>query len=271
MNKQEKIKQFQKGIAKSWSCPEDIFHKEENVIIETDKVFFEIITFGQHAIIRSSREIVNWCQEHFSRIPAMDIMDGDNFYQIEKKLREYGRRLDGEHTLFLHLNPDFIVEKPNDFIYEWVEKEQMPLLYEDPRFENALNYHYKLEHLALLAKREGEIVAMAAAGEYDFGVGHWEIGIDTLASYRNRGLAAYLIKEITVELEKRSQLSYYTTWTPNLASVRTALKAGFVPVSVWYYATKIHRELELSEQQMEEGHVFDAKESLATLREKYGL
>lgn len=38
-----------------------------------------------------------------------------------------------------------------------------------------------------------------------------------------------------------------------------------------YNRERIYRELEISEQQVKEGKVLDAKEALNTLKEKYGL
>ena len=241
MNKQNKIKRFIGSVAKNWSCPEDFFVKSENIILETDKAFFEIITFGGNAVIRAGKDIFGWCADNFAKTPADEILDSDNFYLIDKKLREHGKKLSQEHTRFLHLEPERRPAKPRnlDFAFEWFEKDDMAALYPDDRFGNALNYHLKYEKLALVATKGSEIAAIAAAGEYDYGVGFWEIGIDTIDGYRGAGLAAYLVKEVALELEKRNQLPYYTTWIANLASVRTAISAGFVPVCVEYWAEDI--------------------------------
>lgn len=191
MTKLDKIKYVQTCISTSWSCPEDVFSQRKNIIIETDKTFFEIVTFGSNAVIRADKEIFNWCVESFSDIPAIDIMDGEN----------------------------------------------LPELYLDNRFDSALNYEYKGEVLAIVARKDKDIAAVVAVDDYHHGL--WQIGIDTVVDYRGQGLAAYLVKEIAMESKKRNQVPFYTTWSPNIASTRTAISAGFSPISMEYFAENI--------------------------------
>jgi len=237
LTKQDKIAHVQSCIVTEWSCPKDSFSKIENVIIETDKKFFEIITFGQNAVIRADKTIIRWCEESFSKIPAAEILDSNNLYLLEKKLREHGKKLGGEHIRFLHLESEVKPKKPQGLTFGWFEKERLSLLYSDKRFENALNYCKKFESLALIAKDSDETIAMVAVDEHYYGL--WQIGVDTLESHRNKGIAAYLVKEMALEAEKRGKIPYYTTWLANLALVRTAMRAGFVPVWVWYFANNV--------------------------------
>ena len=237
MTKQDKIRYAGTCICTSKSFPEDSFLQRKNVIIETDKIFFEMITFGHNAMIRADKEILDWCIRNFSDTPAMDIMDGDNLYQIEKKLREHGKKLGGEHIRYLHLNPDTLVHRPSGFTFELYEKDRMPELYIDSNFDNALNYEEKGEVLAIVARKDKDIAAIAAVDNYHPGL--WQIGIDTVDDYRGKGLAAYLVKEIAATSERRNQVPFYTTWSPNIASTRTAISAGFSPVWMGYFAEDI--------------------------------
>jgi GNAT superfamily N-acetyltransferase len=107
-------------------------------------------------------------------------------------------------------------------------------LYADKRFDNALNYDAMGEVLALVARMNNDIAAIVAVDDYNYGL--WQIGIDTVDLYRGKGLAAYLVKEIALESERRNQVPFYTTWSANIASTRTAIAAGFVPVWIGYFA-----------------------------------
>jgi len=89
----------------------------------------------------------------------------------------------------------------------------------------------------LVAKKDNEMVSIVAADDYNYGL--WQIGIDTIDLYKGKGLAAYLVKEVALESEKRGQTPLYTTWIPNIASVRTALRAGFLPAWTGYFAEDI--------------------------------
>ena len=235
MTKQDKISYAQKCIATDWLCPDDSFNKSENIIFETDKTFFEIITFGANAVIRADKNIVTWCNDCFATTPSKDILDGDNLFLIESKLREYGKKLGGEHTRFMHFEPEKVIKKPQVFTYEWFEKDELQSIYTTTtKFNNALNYEDKREVLSLAAKYKNEIIAIVAVDDNHHGL--WQIGIDTVDAYRGKGLATYLVKEMALESERRNQTVFYTTWIPNLASVRTAIKAGFLPVWTGYYA-----------------------------------
>ena len=234
MTKQEKIKFAQKFISASWSCGEDIFSKRENLFIETEQVFFEIITFGCNAVIRADRNIIDWCVKEFTDTSFDLITDGENLHMIESKMREYGKKLGGEHLHFLRLITEGNLPKPQGFTFELYEREQVLELYQDSRFDNALNYTAKNEILAIVAKAGNDIAAVVASEDYRKGL--CQLGVDTIHAYRGEGLAAYLVKEMALECEKRMAIPYYTTWSANIASMRTALAAGFQPVWLEYYA-----------------------------------
>jgi RimJ/RimL family protein N-acetyltransferase len=241
MTKKDKIAYAMNCKTTEWSCPEDTFHKRENVFLETNKTFWGIMTFGYNALIVADKQIIDWCAETFSGIPACEILDIGYLYLIQQKLREHGKKLDGENTRYLHLYPDREVEKPQGFTFELYEKDRVSELYDmNYRFDNALNYDAKGEVLAIIAKDakdEEKIAAIAGADDYHAGL--WQMGIDTVDKYRGKGLAAYLVKEMALESERRNQVPFYTTWHSNIASTRTALSAGFSPVWVDYFAEDV--------------------------------
>lgn len=47
-----------------------------------------------------------------------------------------------------------------------------------------------------------------------------------------------VIQQLTKEILKLDKIPYYTTWSANLASMRTALATGFYPAWVEYFAEK---------------------------------
>ena len=239
MTKHDKIKYAQSYVSKALSCPDDSFSRKENIIFETnnDSSFFKVITFGNNAVIAADKAIFTWCVENFSKMSFSAIMDGENLYAIENKVREYGKKLGGEHLRFLRLNEDVNIPKPQGFKYELCEKERIAELYQDKRFDSALNYGEKGEVLAIVAKKDNEIAAIVAVDDYHDGF--WQIGIDTVDIYRGKGLAAYLVNEMALECERRGKVPFYTTWSANIASIRTALAAGFQPVWLEYFAEEI--------------------------------
>lgn len=235
MDRKEKIAFAKKQIAEKWGCDSAFFDTDKNVFFPSKDTFFEIITFGTNAVIRTDEAILDWCSEKFLSVPARDIMDGDNLYSIEAKLRSFGKKLSGEHVAYLHIFPEKSVAKPKDFTYRlFVGKEIEELyLYKDYKnFDNAFSPDHERDVLAIAAY-DGETIA-AIAGSDDYLGSLWQIGIDTAPRYRNCGLASYLVKEIAFEIERHQKLAYYNTWSPNIASTRVALGAGFYPTWVGY-------------------------------------
>lgn len=235
MSKLSKIIFAQEQLAAKWKCDCNVFKQDKNIFIQSSDSFFEMVTFGKNAVIKVDLLIYNWCLEHFSTIPAHDIMDGENLYDIETKLREFGKKLAGEHVRYIYLNNGKTVHKPYNYEYKLFDKKDMKKLYVNKNFENALNYSNDV--IALGAYKGNQLVALAGAD--DSLPNLWQIGIDTLLEYRNNGLASYLVKTLADEIEKRGALPYYTTWSPNLASTAVALNTGFFPAWVGYYAESI--------------------------------
>ena len=116
----------------------------------------------------------------------------------------------------------------NDFEIDFVEQKDIPNLYTINGFNNAIQYdirHPRPDILAITAKKDDKIVAMAGASDDCEML--WQIGIDVLPDYRNKGLAATLTNRLAIEILKRGKIPYYGTAGSNVASQRVAHRAGF--------------------------------------------
>ena len=71
------------------------------------------------------------------------------------------------------------------------------------------------------------LVGLAGASEDCDGM--WQVGIDVLPAYRRRGIAAALTVRLAREVFARGKIPFYCAAWSNLASVRNALKCGFLP------------------------------------------
>ena len=240
MDSKEKTSSAKRQIATKWKCDPAVFNLESNVFFASNDTFFEIITFGINAVIRADETILDWCSEKLMSIPARDIMDGDNLYNLDTILRSHGKKLGGEHIGYLHIHPKKTVPKPEGFVYRLFagnEIEELRSSIDYKNFDNAFSPDKERDVLAIAAY-DGDTIA-AIAGSDDYLGSLWQVGIDTESSYRNRGLGAYLVKEITCEIEKRHKVAYYNTWSPNIASTKVALSTGFYPTWVGYPSENI--------------------------------
>ena len=148
----------------------------------------------------------------------------------------------------LHL-PDMAQIKPtaspDGFTFETVEKIKIPSLYQHEGFRNALQYdanHPRPDVLAITAKKDGQIVGIAGASNDCAKM--WQIGIDVLPEYRQLGLAAYLVNQLTLGILELGIIPYYGTASSNIASQRVARRVGYEPV--WVHAYKFDYDLMLS-------------------------
>ena len=237
MNNQEKISSSKEQLLKDWNCNNECHLQKINHIFECEDNFFEMLSFGENAIIRTNHQLIDWCIKKFADTVPEEIMDGENLFAIESKLREYGYRLEGEHLGFLHFGLETNIQKPKGFEYKLFDKKQIAELYQDTRFENALNYGGRQEVLAIVVYKNGEIVALSTVDNHLQGM--WQIGVDVLKEHRGKGLATYITQQIAIESEKRGYLPYYVTWSANIASVRTAMNAGFKPIWIRYYSAEL--------------------------------
>lgn len=137
------------------------------------------------------------------------------------------------------------IPAPKGFLYETVEKSEIPKLYEFEGFGYALQYSTKQpiqDALVIVAKQGNTIVAMAGASELCSTI--WGIGVDVLPEYRNNGLALYLVNVLTMDILKRNIVPCYGVSLSNIASQRVAHKAGFMPA--WTIGYRVRFEGELS-------------------------
>ncbi len=234
MDRDEKIRFAKAQFAESWRCDPAAFDAKHNVFVEAKDTFFEIITFGEHAVIRAEERMLRWCRERFAQTPARWILDGDNLFLLETKLRSYRKKLGGEHMGYLRLKPGKAARKPESFSYAWHKDEEIAAYYAHREFENAMTFGWRGQHdrLAITARLGDKPVAMAGCDDYMDTM--WQIGIDVLPAYKGRGLGAYLVRELALEIERQGKLPYYNTWSANIASTRLALSVGFTPVWLSY-------------------------------------
>ena len=137
------------------------------------------------------------------------------------------------------------ISAPKGFLYETVERNEIPKLYDFEGFGYALQYNMNQpiqDTLVILAKHENDIVAIAGASEVCSTM--WGIGVDVLPEYRNNGLAIYLVNALTTEILKRNIVPIYGTSSSNIASQKVAYRAGFMPA--WTIGYRVRFEGELS-------------------------
>jgi len=184
---------------------------------------FEMLSMGRSIVISASRDILEIVK------PLLNGKDRDEAFSMPFV---YGHGL--------YYLPDLAVIKPVDppvgFLYEMIEQDDIPALYQYEGFRNAIQYddnHPRPDILVMHAKKSNQIVGMAGASN-DCSM-MWQVGMDVLPECRNVGLAAYLANSLTLEILNRGYVPYYGTSSVNIASQRVAHRAGYYPAWVCAY------------------------------------
>jgi len=233
------LKIVQSQLAIDLNCTPDDLHGDKDSFIFTEtwdnpgrrpfprgEQHFVMLSMGKSIIVSASPEILNIVK------PLLYGKDRDEAFSMPFV---YGQGL--------YYLPDLAQMKslasPDGFIFEIVEQDDIPLLYQYEGFRNAVQYdvnHPRPDILVTLAKKGDHIVGMAGASK-DCAM-MWQVGMDVLPDYRNYGLAAYLVNWLTFEILKRGYVPYYGTASSNIASQRVAHRAGYSPAWVCVYKGK---------------------------------
>lgn len=233
--KNDMILRVKEELAKQWNCDSKIFDGGKNIFQEDQSKFFQMCTFGKNIYIRGNKEICEWAESKFASDEAKYIMNYDSLFQIEYKLREYGKRLRGEHIRFLYGGSVQVEEPQIGCSFKTFEQGDMPKLFRWKDFNNALNYNSDV--IAIGAFDGDKLVALAGADNNMEPL--WQIGIDTIPEYRQKGIAVYIVNRLAREIVAKGKIPFYTTWSANIASCRVALSAGLFPGWLEYYSEDI--------------------------------
>ncbi|MCL2195329.1 MAG: GNAT family N-acetyltransferase [Oscillospiraceae bacterium] len=184
---------------------------------------FDMLTMGRAIVVSATPDILATVQ------PALAGKSRDEAFSMPFV---YGHAL-----LYL---PDLdklkLLDPPTGYTYEFVERDKIPTLCQQELFEHSIgNFgdHPRPDVLVLVAKQDGQIVGMAGCCEDCATM--WQIGMDVLPDFRSRGLAAYLVNALMLEILRRNKVPYYCTSPANIPSQRVAHRAGFAPAWVCAY------------------------------------
>ncbi|MBQ2668872.1 MAG: GNAT family N-acetyltransferase [Clostridia bacterium] len=154
-----------------------------------------------------------------------------NLQKIEALLKPYGYGVRG--TVHMYLPGESFPEKPlsDAFSYKWFETEEdIASFYPNEQFTMALSEQYNPDRpdvIALAAMDGDHIIAVAGASADTKTL--WQVGIDVLPAYRNRGLGTALVCALCRRIEEKGFLPFYGTAVANIHSQIIAVRCGFRP------------------------------------------
>ena len=228
LSKNDQIKICQKYYTDLWHCDCDIFNRKENVILKSyDDGLFEYFTFGGNAVMRADESIFDWCNENLLNMDANRILGSETLNKFLCENNKFDRH-EGVRYLYLY---ETDIAKPQNYTYKLYENDEIyKNIPENSAYRMALGFAG--DDVIAIAAYDGDSIVSIAGADNRMG-DIWQVGIDTLPEYRQRGLGVYLVKTISDEIVKRGKLPFYTTWSLNMASTTIALNSGYRPI--WVY------------------------------------
>ncbi len=242
-----------KVLAADFACNPDDFEEDGTLITRAKFIpgrrrfplpekYLAMATVGRGVVICCNAGRQRWVKAHLGNLSR------DNIFStaVISRLQQYVSRDQQNMHLYIAFvctlenfkpftpNRDIEIVTPKD--------EKVRELSLSDSFPNAIGRAENPERprIILAADLHGKIVGMAAAAADSDPM--WQIGVDTLPEYRNRGIAKSMVSTLTKILFEKGILPYYSTRVVNIASQRTALSLGYRPAWVELYSRDIQRD-----------------------------
>jgi GNAT superfamily N-acetyltransferase len=202
------------------------------------KQSFAAATMGRGVVISCNLERLGWADANLGKLSRNDVFAPPAAGLIDGYVKKDGQYIAGPDLKHVCVKSNFKPCKPQgDVTLELIEDVPSLGLHGDKRFPNSLGLGHN-PHMpwmvAAIAKCGGEIAGIASASA-DCDI-MWQIGVDTLEQYRNRGIAKATVSAVTEYIMDHGVISYYSTFETNAASRATAAALGYKPAWVELYA-----------------------------------
>ncbi len=188
-----------------------------------------LVTTGSAVVLCCDAPRVDWARRNLLEVERDDLFSPESLARIEEFVKPDGQYLVGPVLRFACAADGLaaLAPAPGGLEYEIYVEDRIPELHRHRGFDYALGYGNteRPDRVACVA-RDGETIAGVAGASADSDT-LYQIGVQVEPRYRNRGAASRMVWEVASRLLARGVVPYYSTYTTNLASIRTALRIGF--------------------------------------------
>ena len=219
--------------------PED-FRAEKNVVTISKKhplarkylklpLSCDLVSYGSNIVAQASEEIAPVVKEYIDRYPVEHCFETPNMHVLDEQLRQFGQKICFMAEYFLP-DVDAVKELPCDYELRVLHQEDFTSLYL-PQWSNALCEDRKyLDVLGVGAYDDGKLIGLAGCSA-DCEM-MYQIGVDVLPEYRQKGIASALTSRLALEILALDKVPVYCAAWCNIKSARNAIRSGFRPAWV---------------------------------------
>lgn len=219
-------------------APQDFFREENVVRILNDrppqarkdltsKLFFDVVSIGRNSVVCACDALGEEAREFARTFRGKDCFGARALRWIDEKLGRHGLTA-GTPTLYFLPSKERKICSSEGVRFCRLEKEELSEYYL-PEWRNALCYKRRELDAFAVAAFCGDRLAGLAGASCDCN-DMMQIGVDVLPAFRGRGIGSALTARLADEIEAAQKAAFYCCESGNLASIKTALRSGFLPV-----------------------------------------
>ena len=232
------LKSLYELLAVEYNCKPSDFEKTKNVVTISklkegrrrygnEPYFFQMVTTGENAVITADTYLQEFLLDFSKDRLGRELFETQSLILLNKELEKYNKCLTSTWHMFL---PRTKVELKNHYPTKWFYDKEIFCFYGQNQFPNAISKSFN-------KNRPDKIVVCAYDGEKIMGMAGcsedapkwYQIGVDVLPQYRNKGIATYLVTLLKDKIIKQGNIPFYGTTIANYSSWNVALKSGFTP------------------------------------------
>ena len=200
--------------------------------------FFRAIIYHGEMYMSADRQILDWCRQEYGLYKPEWFCKYKNLRELDSKLGAYGYMIHDTHVYCL---PDMDFEGYDfEIPYEtrWFDTEGIKRFKDGNPFTNALMFIPDCPDVIAVAayNENGEAVAMAGASSDSETM--WQIGIDVIPEYRQKGLAVALVSLLKERILSMGKVPFYGTSESHSNSMDVAIRSGFMPAFTEVFCSK---------------------------------
>ena len=247
MTAQEILAIAMRQSAADCACSEEDFRRDRNVVVESKKAegtsrFLKVphicalFSYGSNIVASCRADLIPEVTAFVDGYESVyRCFDTPGLYELNRILEKAGAQVDWMHNFYLP-DPDLVYGAELPCLYETREMhpEDFTELYVPdwsqgvPKWSNALSHARKeLDVLGVGAFDGGQLIGLAACSADCPEM--WQIGIDVLPEYRQKGIASALTNRLARAILERGKVPFYAAAWANVRSVKNGLRSGFRP------------------------------------------
>ena len=249
MTKQEILATAMRQSAMDCSCEEADFLREGNLIREYVMTGGErrdlgapqiciLVSYGGNIVAACRKDLIPEVTAYINGTPKIHrCFETPAIYELNRILEKAGAEVFRMHTGFLP-DPEAVYAAELTCAYETriLHPEDFADLYK-PEWDNALCSDRKELDMLGVGAYDGDRLIGLAGCSAD-GKEMWQIGIDVLPAYRQKGIASVLTNKLAKAVFEAGKMPFYCAAWSNVRSYRNGIKSGFRPAWVELSARK---------------------------------